>query len=178
MKPHAHIPFQYSIHIKKNEDSEELEHYQYLAEEAELPLTLIASMEKVIYDKGSVVSWHKSFENTRNKEMALLYPDKAEFLNSVTERTIDLEDIFKAGYIDIAFGGSTSIKKVLPILVPELTYDSMSVANGTDAMEAFSKIIEWEDNAEKTKLKEDMLAYCKLDTFAMVKIYEKMKEIC
>ena len=177
MKPHAHIPFQYSIHIKKNEDSEELEHYQYLAEEAELPLTLIESMEKVIYDKGSVVSWHKSFENTRNKEMALLYPDKAEFLNSVTERTIDLEDIFKAGYIDIAFGGSTSIKKVLPILVPELTYDSMTVANGTDAMEAFSKIIEWEDNTEKTKLKEDMLAYCKLDTFAMVKIYEKMKEI-
>ena len=109
--------------------------------------------------------------------MALLYPDKADFLNSVTERTIDLEDIFKAGYIDIAFGGSTSIKKVLPILVPELTYDSMTVANGTDAMEAFSKIIEWEDNTEKTKLKEDMLAYCKLDTFAMVKIYEKMKEI-
>ena len=177
MKPHAHIPFQFSIHIKKDEDSAELEHYQYLAEEAELPLTLIESMEKVIHDKGSVVSWHKSFENTRNKEMALLYPDKADFLNRVTERTIDLEDIFKAGYIDIAFGGSTSIKKVLPILVPELTYDSMTVANGTDAMEAFSKIIEWEDNTEKTKLKEDMLAYCKLDTFAMVKIYEKMKEI-
>ena len=177
MKPHAHIPFQFSIHIKKDEDSAELEHYQYLAEEAELPLSLIESMERVIYDKGSVVSWHKSFENTRNKEMALLYPDKADFLNSVTERTIDLEDIFKGGYIDIAFGGSTSIKKVLPILVPELTYDSMTVANGTDAMEAFSNIIEWEDNTEKTKLKEDMLAYCKLDTFAMVKIYEKMKEI-
>ena len=177
MKPHAHIPFQYSIHIKNNEDSAELEHYQYLAEEAELPLTLIESMEKVIHDKGSVVSWHKSFENTRNKEMALLYPDKADFLNSVTERTIDLEDIFKGGYIDIAFGGSTSIKKVLPILVPELTYDSMTVANGTDAMEAFSKIIEWEDNTEKTKLKEDMLAYCKLDTFAMVKIFEKINEI-
>ncbi|MDC3067926.1 DUF2779 domain-containing protein [Paracoccaceae bacterium] len=177
MKPHAHIPFQYSIHIKKNEESAKLEHYQYLAEDAELPLSLIESMEKVIYDKGSVVSWHKSFENTRNKEMALLYPDKADFLNSVTERTIDLEDIFKGGYIDIAFGGSTSIKKVLPILVPELTYDSMTVANGTDAMEAFSKIIEWEDSTEKIKLKEDMLAYCKLDTFAMVKIFEKINEI-
>ncbi len=177
MKPHAHMPFQYSIHIKKNEDSAELEHYQYLAEEAELPLTLIESMEKVINDKGSVVSWHKSFENTRNKEMALLYPNKADFLNSVTERTIDLEDIFKAGYIDIAFGGSTSIKKVLPILVPELTYDSMSVANGTDAMEAFSKIIELEDISEKTQLKKDMLAYCKLDTLAMVKIFEKINEI-
>ena len=177
MKPHAHIPFQFSIHIKKNEDSAELEHYQYLAEEAELPLNLIESMEKVIYDKGSVVSWHKSFENTRNKEMALLYPDKADFLNSVTERTIDLEDIFKGGYIDIAFGGSTSIKKVLPILVPELTYDSMTVANGTDAMEAFSKIIELEDITEKTQLKTDMLAYCKLDTLAMVKIFEKINAI-
>ena len=126
--------------------------------------------------KGSVISWHKSFENTRNKEMALLYSDNANFLNSVTKRTIDLEDIFKAGYIDIAFGGSTSIKKVLPILVPELTYEGMSVANVTDAMEAFSKIIGLEDNIQKTKLREDMLAYCKLDTLAMVKLYEKMKE--
>jgi hypothetical protein len=154
-----------------------LDHHQYLAREAELPLALIKSMEKVIDGKGSVISWHKSFENTRNKEMALLYPDKANFLNSVTERTIDLEDIFKAGYIDIAFGGSTSIKKVLPILVPELTYDNMSVANGTDAMEAFSKIIELEDNSKKTKLREDMFDYCKLDTFAMVKIFEKISEI-
>ena len=84
--------------------------------------------------------------------MSALYPNKATFLNTISERTIDLEDIFKGGYVDIAFGGSTSIKKVLPILVPELTYDSMTVANGTDAMEAFSKIIEWEDNIERTNL--------------------------
>ena len=61
-------------------------------------------------------------------------------------------------------------------MVPELTYDSMTVANGTDAMEAFSKIIEREDSTEKTRLKEDMLTYCKLDTFAMVKIFEKINE--
>ena len=52
----------------------------------------------------------------------------------------------------------------------------MTVANGTDAMEAFSKIIEWEDNIERTKLRQDMLAYCKLDTFAMVKIFEKISD--
>ena len=68
-------------------------------------------MEKVIGSKGSIVSWHKSFEITLNKEMADLYPYKSYFLNNINIRMIDLEDIFKNGYVDIQFGGSTSIKK-------------------------------------------------------------------
>ena len=132
-------------------------------------------MEKIIGSKGSIISWHKSFENTRNKEMAVLYPDKGEFLNCISDRTIDLEDIFKGGYVDIAFGGSTSIKKVLPVIVPNLTYDTLAVTNGTDAMVAFTHILAMSDGADKKKLRNDMLEYCKLDTLAMVKIFEKMK---
>ena len=176
VKPHAHIPFQYSVHIKQEEDALELQHFEYIAEKAELPLKMIQCMEKIIGPKGSVVSWHKSFENTRNKEMAIIYPSKAKFLNSISERTIDLEDIFKGGYVDIEFGGSTSIKKVLPAIIPDLSYDNMEVANGTDAMEAFTRMLNISSVIEKGKLRDKMLNYCKLDTMAMVKIFEKMKE--
>ena len=174
IKPHAHIPFQFSIHIKQSENKADLQHFEYLADKAELPSKMIEALEKVIGPNGSIVSWHKSFENKQNKEMGILYPDKDEFLKNVIERTIDLEDIFKGGYVDIAFGGSTSIKKVLPVIVPDLNYDNMAVANGTDAMEAFTRILEMPDGANRKKLRKDMLEYCKLDTLAMVRIFEKM----
>lgn len=176
VKPHAHIPFQFSIHVKHAENNSELQHFEYLADKAKLPLEMIETMEKIIETDGTIVSWHKSFENTRNKEMGILYPNKDDFLKNITERTLDLEDIFKGGYVDISFGGSTSIKKVLPVIVPDLTYDNMVVTNGTDAMETFTRILEMPDGADRKKLRHDMLEYCKLDTLAMVRIFEKMKK--
>jgi hypothetical protein len=56
----------------------------------------------------------------------------ADFLNDLIKRTLDIEDVFKDGYVDIAFTGSTSIKKVLPVIAPDLSYKEMDVANGTD----------------------------------------------
>ena len=108
--------------------------------------------------------------------MGILYPNKDDFLKNITERTLDLEDIFKGGYVDISFGGSTSIKKVLPVIVPDLTYNNMAVTNGTDAMEAFTRILEMPDGADRKKLRHDMLEYCKLDTLAMVRIFEEMQK--
>ena len=174
VKPYAHIPFQFSLHVIPSEGSEELNHFEYLADGAELPIKMIEDMQYCIGSTGSLVSWHKSFENTRNKEMARLYPDKLDFLNDISNRMIDLEDIFKGGYVDIAFGGSTSIKKVLPVIVPELSYDNMEVANGTDAMEAFTRMLEMPEGSDRKKLKKDMLEYCELDTLAMVRIFQKM----
>ena len=176
VKPHAHIPFQFSIHVMAAANIPDLQHFEYLAENAELPQKMVEYMQEIIGPTGSIVSWHKSFENTRNKEMAALYPDKAEFLNSISDRTIDLEDMFKDGYVDIAFGGSTSIKKVLPVIVPDLSYDKMEVANGTDAMEFFTRMLNSAIGYERKKLRHEMLKYCKLDTLAMVKIFEAMKK--
>ena len=109
MKPYAHLPIQYSLHILRDgETSSELTHYEYLAEKAEEPLNLINSLENVLGTVGSVLSWHKSFENTRNKEMSASYPEKSEFLESITERMLDLEDIFKIG----VYQGNIKIYKI------------------------------------------------------------------
>ena len=94
---------------------------------------------------------------------------------NLIDRTIDLENIFKSGYVDIGFKGSTSIKKVLPIIVPTLSYEDMAVSNGTDAMLAFAEMIKIKEKRERQKIRNDMLAYCKLDTLAMLEIYKKIK---
>ncbi|MDA8751251.1 DUF2779 domain-containing protein [Planktomarina temperata] len=171
-RPHAPIPFQYSLHIKRSVHDDQLEHVEYLADEAVMPIAMIEHMEKHIGDVGSIVSWHASFENTQNRNMAVMYPAKHEFLYGLIERTVDLEDLFKEGYVDIKFQGSTSIKKVLPVLVPELDYAGMDVASGTDAMEAWQTLINMPPSEKRNHLKNSMLQYCALDTLAMVRIFE------
>lgn len=176
-RPQAPIPFQYSLHIKRTPDDMELLHVEYLAEKAAMPLEMIEHMQSNIGSTGSLVSWHASFENTQNKNMSQLYSEKADFLNDLSERTLDLEDVLKDGYVDIAFGGSTSIKKVLPVIAPDLTYKGMDVANGTDAMEAWIRLINMPESPEKVELRRAMLEYCKLDTYAMVRIFETMERL-
>lgn len=176
-RPQSPIPFQYSLHVKRTPDDLELVHVEYLADEAALPRAMVEHMQQHIGPTGSVISWHASFENTQNKTMAKQFPDKAEFLNSLIDRTLDLEDIFAATYVDIAFGGSTSIKKVLPVLASDLDYAGMAVANGTDAMEAWQRLIAMANGEDRDRLRADMLEYCKLDTYAMVRIFEEMERI-
>ena len=176
-RPHAPIPFQYSLHIKRSPNDNKLEHVEYLAEEATLPISLIEHMQKNIGDVGSVVSWHASYENTQNRNMAVMYPAKSDFLQGLIDRTVDLEDLFKEGYVDIKFQGSTSIKKVLPVLAPDLDYAGMEVANGTDAMEAWQRLVSLPKGSQKNELRKSMLEYCKLDTLAMVRIFEFMENL-
>lgn len=176
-RPQAPIPFQYSLHIKRTPDDMELVHVEYLADEAALPRAMIEHMEQHVGPKGSVISWHASFENTQNKTMAKQFPDKAEFLHGLIDRTLDLEEIFTVAYVDIAFGGSTSIKKVLPVLASDLDYAGMEIANGTDAMEGWRRLIAMQEGEERDLLRANMLEYCKLDTYAMVRIFEEMERV-
>ena len=154
-----------------------LDHHEYLADKAALPLELVESLEQCIGPVGSIISWHKTYENTRNMEMAALYPQKADFLNDLTQRMVDLEDVFTTGYVDIAFGGSTSIKKVLPIIVPDLSYDDMDIGDGTAAMDGWKKMLNMPVGIERDRQREALLEYCKLDTLAMVRIYQFVDDL-
>ena len=168
ISPHKHFPVQYSLHTLDSNGS--LDHKEYLEREARLPDHLIERMQEDIGPSGSIISWHKSFEQTRNRELAERYPDKADFLNNLNERMVDLEDVFKTDYVDARFDGSTSIKKVLPVLCPSLDYKELDVQDGASAMEAWQRMVNAElDEAEK--IANDLLEYCERDTFAMVEIY-------
>jgi hypothetical protein len=100
------------------------------------------------------------------------YPDLKEPLTAILKRIVDLIACSKC--VDHpAFRGSNSIKKVLPVLVPEMSYEGLPIANGEDAMVTFALMARGafspEECAEK---REEMLRYCGLDTLAMVKIHE------
>jgi CRISPR/Cas system-associated exonuclease Cas4 (RecB family) len=173
------IPFQYSLHIMQEDGS--LEHREFLITEPKTDLTkpLIERMKKDINPKGTVIAWYITYESQRNKKLVELHPNDADFLNQINDNMFDLMSIFSNGYyLDPDFKGSSSIKKVLPVLVPELTYKNLNISKGDQASERWQKMISSETSAEeKEAIKRDLLQYCKLDTLAMVKIYQFLKNL-
>lgn len=98
----------------------------------------------------------------------------------MNSRHYDLALIFqKQWYAHPDFKGSYSIKKVLPVLVPELSYKEMEVGEGATAMATWKRLVSEEgmDDLEKSRLREAMLRYCEMDTFAMVKIWQYLSQL-
>ncbi len=172
-RPYQQIPFQYSLHVVEKPGGEP-EHFEYIHRDSDNPVpNLLKRLKEDIGPVGSVVVWYKSFEMKRNEEMGEMFPEFAEFLEDVNDRVIDLIEPFTDGcFVDKDFLGSASIKNVLPVLVPELSYKELSVQEGASAQRLWMDVVLKEKgDIDKEKLISDLIEYCKLDTLAMVKIW-------
>ena len=178
-RPYQRVVFQYSLHVKRSPRAK-LEHYEYLADSCDDPsLELLKTLKKVIGSTGTVIAWNKSFEKGCNKEMGQRRPKYAKFLASVNSRMYDLIDSFKKGYyVHYKFRGSASIKKVLPVLVPKLSYQKLNIQEGGTASESWLVLIDDKvSQVKRSALAWDMLKYCHLDTLAMVEILKVLQSI-
>ena len=177
--PQQQIVFQYSLH-KLEKSGEERIHYEHISlAEGDPTLPLLERLKADIRDSGTVIVWNKSFEMTMNKEMAKLHPEYAAFLEQLNQRIYDLGDIVNLGYyLHPGFKGSWSIKHVLPVMVPDLSYKGMAIGKGDQASMAWWNMTFGQvDQREKEQLTEALLRYCELDTLAMVEIYRKLVEL-
>ena len=177
--PQQQTVFQYSLHKMETLDRG-VTHAEHLSITKDDPSkSLVESLIREIGDSGTVFVWNKTFEVSCNKKLAVIHPDHADFFEKLNERIYDLGDFINYSmYIHPNFKGSWSIKNVLPVMVPELSYSDMEIGKGDQAMMAWWRLINDElptDEAEMTKMA--LLEYCKLDTLAMVKIFFKMKDL-
>jgi len=108
--------------------------------------------------------------------MAARMPDTREFFESVNARIFDLMEIFsKQHYVHKDFKGSASIKKVLPVMVPDLSYKDLDIREGGAAAQSWKKIIDRKCTvAETEKIAEDLKKYCERDTYAMYAIWREL----
>ena len=125
-----------------------------------------------------VTAYNKSFECTRLKELAEAFPDLAEHLLNIRDHIVDLLVPFQSGwYYNRAMGGSFSIKSVLPAIFPDdpdLDYHNLEgIHNGSEAMNAFAAM-ERMTPQERESTRQNLLKYCELDTYAMVKVWEEL----
>lgn len=181
-RPYQQLTFQYSLHILDKEDGE-LIHKEFLADvnDKDFIRHFAESLIKDIPGDGSVIIYNKSFEPTRNKEIARMYPEFKEDLEKINSNMIDfMIPFYEHWYYTKEMEGSYSIKYVLPALYrddPSLDYHNLDlIHNGGEASSSFIDMI-YKSEEEVLKIRKALLKYCELDTYAMVKIYEKLKEI-
>ena len=179
-RPYQNIPFQYSLHVVH--ETGELEHREFLADDTEDPRHELAHrLLQDLPDAGTIFAYHQKFELGVIRGLAR---DCAEYdtrLVASTHRFKDLEIPFKdLMYYHPDFNGSFSIKSVLPAMFPgdpELDYKHLAIQSGDAAMDVFAHLREIEDPGEKEAVREALRAYCRLDTLAMVKIWEKLRQV-
>ena len=182
VKPYEQIPFQYSLHIQYEKDGE-LEHKEFLGNPTGDPRrALCEQMCRDIPKDVCVLVYNMAFEKTRIKEMAEIFPDLADHLMNIHDNIKDLMIPFQQKYYySKELQGSYSIKYVLPALCPndpELDYHNLDgIHNGGEAMNAYPDLVNHTPE-EQAVIRKNLLAYCRLDTLAMVKVLEKLQDMC
>lgn len=178
ISPRQQVVVQYSLHVITQDWT--ITHFEDIIAPWENSTKRI--LHSMIDAMSGVWVWtfivrYKWFENSRNTEWWKLFPEFAEALQRINNQTFDLMEVFKKQfYFDRRFEGSCSIKKVLPVLT-EISYDKLNVMNGAVAMQKLTKLHcgSWELN-QLMKIKKDLLTYCKLDTWAMVRIWQEISK--
>ena len=171
--PYNQIPFQWSLHVQKSW-SDDLIHHEFLADPLDDPReSFITSLLNKIesYPEGNIIVYNKSFEISRLKNLSEWFPEYSERITNVISRIWDLMAVIQKYVYHPLFKGSYSIKKVLPALLPDLSYEGMDIADGSSASVVFDKLRKKEfTESEAEKEKTALLEYCKLDTLAMVEL--------
>jgi hypothetical protein len=177
-RPYQQVPFQYSLHYLNNENAE-LKHSEYLAPAGVDPRKeLTKKLLNEIPDDACVLVYNKTFEKGILTHIKEWFPEHTDQITKIINNLIDLMLPFeKKDVYNWQFNGSYSLKNVLPVLVPELTYEGMEVSDGGMAADAWLQMRQMEDAQEIEKARKALLEYCKLDTLAMVRIIEKLKSI-
>ena len=177
-KPYMQIPFQYSLHYKKNKKSS-VEHYEFLAETGNDPRKkFIENLLRDTKGEGDILTYNKSFEVLRLKEIAEAFPKYKKQIEERINRVKDLMLPFqKKYYYSYKMQGSYSIKYVLPALIPELNYKDLEINEGGLASIAFESLFYETDLMRIADTRTNLLEYCKLDTLAMVKLLEKLESL-
>jgi hypothetical protein len=176
-RPYQQLPFQWSCHVQTQPDG--LAHYEFLDDSGSDPRRRFAqTLLAACGDAGPIIVYNQAFETRVVRGLAGLLPDLSEPLLALAARMFDLLPVVRDNYYHPDMRGSWSIKRVLPCLVPELSYTRLGrVHDGLQAQAGYLELIAaGQDAAGREALRRDLLSYCELDTLAMLKIVERLCE--
>ena len=179
VRPFAQTVFQFSLHVQDTPGARPA-HFEYLPKDTADPRpALLASLLELLGDHGTILAYNAPFEKGRLQDLAEAFPRQRQAIEAALRRFQDLITPFKNGWlVHPAFEGSTSIKAVLPALVPSMSYDGMAVADGGGAIRAYAEFLGAETTVKRRReIREDLLAYCGQDTLAMVKVLEALQAL-
>lgn len=175
--PHEQLVTQYSLHVEASPGSE-LTHREYLADHTRDCREELAT--ELIRDTAGcrTIVVYSSFEKTQIRGLANLLPTYAPELARMEGKLFDLEPVVRRGLVHPDFGGRSSIKVVLPVLAPDLSYADLEIGDGGAAVAAFAKLASGEVTEEEIRaVRGALLEYCKQDTLAMVRVLHGIRSL-
>lgn len=177
MAPYQTVPFQWSNHVLEAPDAQ-LKHFEFLAEGDHDPRAdFAASLLESLQGAGSVLVY-TDYEAQRLQNLAQQgIPGGSELCGILDEKGMDLYQLIKQNVYHPDFQGSFSIKKVLPALCPDLGYSDLDIQEGETASQAYLEVLGETDPARRGEVRRQLLAYCERDTYAMVRLLERLREM-
>ena len=175
--PYDQVPVQFSAHVQSAAGG--MTHHAWLAEGPADPRPALA--ERLIAAcEGArmIVAYNAPFERSCIRQLADAVPHLAAPLESIAGRLADLLPVVRQHVYHPDFGGSFSLKRVLPALVPEGRYDGLAIAEGETASLELARLLfhgEVMAPAERERLRRALLEYCHLDTWGLVKLLERLR---
>lgn len=178
-RPYQQVPVQLSCHVV---DSGKTTHHQWLAEGPGDPRPAMAAvLLAACKDARTVLAYNASFEARGIAGLAEAQPHVAKDLGRITKRLVDLLALVREHVYHPGFGGSFSIKEVLPALVPGMGYDDLEIADGGTASAALEKLLLGGKGAmtaaQQRMVRKALLAYCERDTMGMVRLWRRLREL-
>ena len=176
--PYTAVPVQFSCHVQDRRGG--VAHRSWLAEGPGDPRPALAAALVAACRGAKSVLMYTRYERARIRDLADAVPALADALRDLDGRLVDLAAVVRSHVYHPDFGGSFSIKDVLPALVPELSYGGLAINDGRWASAELYRLLLKGDSMtpeERATLRADLLEYCKMDTWAMVKLLERLREL-
>ena len=178
MTPWAQAPAQFSYHEANGDGT--YTHVEYLAEG---PKDCRPELARVMIEatKGAEkVMTYSPFEKTKIRALQEAVPELRAELEQLEQKLFDLAPVVRDNVYHPAFLGSFSLKDVLPALVPDLTYSDLVIIDGLVASVEIARLLFVAGKIaqeEHDRVRKDLLDYCERDTWAMVRVLEKLREL-
>lgn len=171
-RPYDSVPFLFSVHTER--DGAAPQHTDYLHEGDDDPRPeLTDRLIEAVGTSGSICAY-SNYEEQVLRKLAAALPERSTELAAISARLLDLLPVVRDTYYHPDFGGSFSIKNVLPVLAPGMGYDDLEITEGTMASVQYMLALANEDLEETERTFADLRAYCERDTYAMVRLREAL----
>jgi hypothetical protein len=175
--PWRQVVVQFSYHEQVAGAPGSYHHSAYLAEGPGDPREELARRLLEATANAERIVMYSAFERTRIRELAGWVPHLAGELNALEGKLVDLLPVMQRYVYHPDFSGSFSLKYVLSPMVPGLTYDDLAIVDGQVASVEIARLLFVAHKVrDRDQLRRDLLAYCERDTWAMVRLLERLRE--
>jgi len=178
MVPWEQAPAQFSYHVANGDGT--YRHEEFLAEGPKDCRPDLVRKMLAVTKSADKIATYSHFERTKIQALQKAVPDLAPELLELEHKLVDLLPIVKDNVYHPDFLGSFSLKYVLTPLVPDLTYDDLVIVDGLVASVEIARLLFVAGKIpqhEHDRVRRDLLNYCERDTWAMVRVLERLREL-